>query len=168
MKPDGAAGGDFYDYFMIGEDTFCVLVAEVPGEGMPATLFKLSTRTMIRDHARMGLSPAEVFTKVNDLLREGNDAGMTVTAFMACLNVRTGRLTYVNAGHSVQYARRGSESYRPIICDTGMPLAASQGEQFIQGEMEFAPGDMLYLCTDGNLLGEGGMLSLEFICKPLP
>ncbi len=99
MPPAKKVGGDFYDFYMLDEDHLAVVIADVSGKGVPAALFMVITKTLIKNQAQMGLEVNDVFTVVNQLLCEGNDAGIFVTAWMGILDVTSGKLTYANAGH---------------------------------------------------------------------
>ncbi|MCQ4735893.1 PP2C family protein-serine/threonine phosphatase, partial [Anaerotruncus colihominis] len=91
-------GGDFYDFFLIDRTQLCVVIADVSGKGVPAALFMVIAKTLIKNHAQAGMSPKQVFEAVNDQLCENNEAGMFVTAIMGVLDVTDGSFTYVNAG----------------------------------------------------------------------
>ena len=99
MTPAKEVGGDFYDFYMIDDKHLAVVIADVSGKGVPAALFMVIAKTLIKNQAQMGLEVSEVFTVVNQLLCEGNDAGIFVTAWMGILDVTSGKLTYANAGH---------------------------------------------------------------------
>ena len=148
MTPAKEVGGDFYDFFMIDEDHLALVMADVSGKGIPAAMFMVIAKTLIKDHAQLGLSPAEVFTRVNTILCEGNEAGLFVTAWMGFLNVKSGDLVYVNAGHNpplmmldgkIQYLRT----------NPGFVLAGLDGFKYKQYELKLSEGDKIFLYTDG-------------------
>ena len=110
MNPAKEVGGDFYDFFLVDEDHLAVVIADVSGKGVPAALFMVIAKTLIKDHAQQGIRPEEVFTEVNRLLCEANDEGMFVTAWMGVLELSTGHLAYVNAGHNPPLLRKAPVS----------------------------------------------------------
>lgn len=112
MQAAKEVGGDFYDFFLIDRTHLCVVIADVSGKGVPAALFMVIAKTLIKNHAQAGMSPKQVFEAVNDQLCENNEAGMFVTAFMGVLDVTDGSFTYVNAGHNPPLLSTGA---RPMI-----------------------------------------------------
>lgn len=93
-------GGDFYDFYMLGESTLAFMIADVSGKGIGAAMFMMRAKTTIKDLAESGLAPDEIFTLANKRLCENNDAGMFVTAWLGILDLKTGALKFVNAGHN--------------------------------------------------------------------
>jgi len=100
LLPAREVGGDFYDFFFIGPDELCFLVADVSGKGVPAALFMAVSKTLIKSRAVDDSSPASVITRVNDELSRDNPESMFVTIFIGIINVKTGELRYTNAGHN--------------------------------------------------------------------
>lgn len=149
MDPAKEVGGDFYDFFLVDDDHLAVVVADVSGKGVPAALFMVIAKTLIKNHAQNRETPAEVFTHTNAQLCEGNDAGLFVTAWMAVLEISTGKLTYVNAGHNPPLLRRAGGSYEWLRSRPGFVLAGMEGMRYRENEMELNPGDRLFLYTDG-------------------
>ncbi|MDR3295044.1 MAG: SpoIIE family protein phosphatase, partial [Clostridiales Family XIII bacterium] len=148
MLPAREVGGDFYDFFFVDEKTLAVVIADVSGKSVPAALFMVIARTLLKNNAQSGLAPADVFAFVNNMLCENNDASMFVTAFMGYLDVPTGRFRYANAGHNPPLIRQG-ESFAWLPVETDMALAGMEGMSYAQRETVLAPGDVLYLYTDG-------------------
>ena len=142
-------GGDFYDFFLVDDDHLAVVIADVSGKGVPAALFMVIAKTLIKDHAQQGTQPEEVFTKVNRLLCEANDEGMFVTAWMGVLELSTGHLAYVNAGHNPPLLRHGGSEYDFLRTRSGFILAGKEGMRYRPASLELEPGDSLYLYTDG-------------------
>ena len=148
MTPAKEVGGDFYDFFMIDNDHLAIVIADVSGKGIPAAMFMVIAKTLIKDHTQLGLSPAEVFTKVNDLLCEGNEAGLFVTAWMGIMDLQEKKLTYVNAGHNPPILmKNGILSF--LHCKPGFVLAGFEGYKYKQAELELHEGDKIFLYTDG-------------------
>lgn len=148
MEPAKEVGGDFYDFFLADDDTLVTVIADVSGKGVPAALFMVIAKTLIKNNAQTGMPPKQVFELVNNILCDGNEAGMFVTAFMAYLDLRTGRLTYVNAGHNPPMLMR-SGVFDYLAVEPDLFLACMEDVEYHQCELAMEPGDILYLYTDG-------------------
>ncbi len=142
-------GGDFYDFYFVDEDTLAFLVADVSGKGIPAAMFMMTAKTLLKSYAESGMDVAEVLTNANNKLCEGNDAGMFVTAWMGLLNTRTGLVTYANAGHNPPVIRRKDGGTEFLRSRPGLVLAGMEGIRYRKNELQLEPGDVLYLYTDG-------------------
>ena len=142
-------GGDFYDFYMLNDSTIAFLVADVSGKGIPAAMFMMRAKTVIRDLAERGLEPDEIFTIANGKLCENNDAGMFVTAWLGILDTKTGIMKFANAGHNPPLLKRNGEKFEYIKARSGMLLAGMEGIKYRKNELQLAPGDKLYLYTDG-------------------
>ena len=149
MVPAKEVGGDFYDMFMTDNDHLVAVVADVSGKGVPAALFMVITKTLIKNQMQEGLTPAEVFTSVNAQLCENNDAGMFVTAWMGVFEISTGKFTFVNAGHNPPLLRKADGDFEYLKSRAGFVLAGMPDIQYRQNELQLASGDILYLYTDG-------------------
>jgi sigma-B regulation protein RsbU (phosphoserine phosphatase) len=148
MLPAKEVGGDFYDFFLIDENTLAVLIADVSGKGVPAALFMVIAKTLIKNNAQNGSSPKEVFEKVNNLLCINNEESMFVTVFMGYLDIPTGKFTCVNAGHNPPLIKRGDE-FNWLKIKRGLVLGGMENISYIEEEMTLKPGDMVYFYTDG-------------------
>ena len=144
MNPAKEVGGDFYDFFLVDDDHLAVVIADVSGKGVPAALFMVIAKTLIKNHAQNKEAPGEVFTNTNEQLCEGNDAGLFVTAWMGVLQISTGHFVYVNAGHNPPLLRRAGGSFEWLKSRPGFVLAGMEGVRYRENEMELAPGDVLY------------------------
>ena len=142
-------GGDFYDFYMLNDSTIAFLVADVSGKGIPAAMFMMRAKTVIRDLAERGLEPDEIFTIANGKLCENNDAGMFVTAWLGILDTKTGVLKFANAGHNPPLFKRNGEEFSYMKERSGMLLAGMEGIKYRKNELKLTPGDKLYLYTDG-------------------
>ncbi|MDR2483792.1 MAG: SpoIIE family protein phosphatase [Treponema sp.] len=149
MHPAKEVGGDFYDFFFIDENRVAVIIADVSGKGVPAALFMVVTKTLIKDHALMDKSLDEVFYTVNNQLCETNQTGMFVTVFMGILEINTGKFRYVNAGHNPPLIRQGGGEFTWLETKPGLALAIIEGVRFQVMETVLAEGDMVFLYTDG-------------------
>ena len=142
-------GGDFYDFYMLNDSTIAFLVADVSGKGIPAAMFMMRAKTVIRDLAERGLEPDEIFTIANGKLCENNDAGMFVTAWLGILDTKTGLMKFANAGHNPPLFKRNGEKFEYMKARSGMLLAGMEGIKYRKNELQLAPGDKIYLYTDG-------------------
>ena len=142
-------GGDFYDCYLLNESTIAFLVADVSGKGIPAAMFMMRAKTVIRDLAEQGLEPDEIFTIANEKLCENNDAGMFVTAWLGILDTKTGLMKFANAGHNPPLFKRNNEEFSYMKTRSGMLLAGMEGIKYRKNELQLMPGDQLYLYTDG-------------------
>jgi sigma-B regulation protein RsbU (phosphoserine phosphatase) len=149
MLPAKEVGGDFYDFFLIGENKLAVVIADVSGKGVPAALFMVIAKTLIKNSAQAGKTPGEVFETVNSQLCENNDIGMFVTAFMGYLDIPTGNFTYVNAGHNPPLLKRADGRFEWLPVDSGFILAGLEDMRYKQDEVSLAAGDTLFIYTDG-------------------
>ena len=149
IEPAKEVGGDFYDFFQLDEDHLCLVIADVSGKGVPASLFMAVTKTLIKATARIDLSPAEILCRVNDQIARDNDQSMFVTVFCALLDLRSGELTYTNAGHNppVLIPLQGEPRYLPKTRQ--LVIGAMESFPYQAESMRMARGDRLLLYTDG-------------------
>ena len=142
-------GGDFYDFYFITSDRFMFMIADVSGKGVPAALYMMRAKTTIKGIAQTGLPLAEVAKRANEALSRDNDASMFVTAWLGELNLTTGVVTFVNAGHNPPI-RTSSDSAPEFVRDrSGLMLGAMEGITYKSHELTLRPGEALYLYTDG-------------------
>ena len=149
MQPAKEVGGDFYDFFLVDPDHLAVVIADVSGKGVPAALFMVIAKTLIKNLALVGVQPAEVFETANNMLCENNEVGMFVTAFMGVYEVSSGKFTYTNAGHNPPLIKRGDGDYNWLATKPGFVLAGMEGMKYVQTEIVLQKGDALFLYTDG-------------------
>ena len=142
-------GGDFYDFYMLGDSTLAFMIADVSGKGIPAAMFMMQAKTIIKDLAESGLELPEVFATANKKLCENNDAGMFVTAWMGILDLKTGLLKFVNAGHNPPLVRQADGEFVYLKARSGMVLAGMDGVKYRLNELKLSPGDRIFLYTDG-------------------
>lgn len=147
MKPAREVGGDFYDFFLLDEKHLAVVVADVSGKGVPAALFMVIAKTLIKNQAQQGDCPQDVFTIVNNQLCEGNEAGLFVTAWLGVLDLESGLLTFVNGGHNPPVVVH--EGTTELLKAPGFILAGMEDISYQQKEYRLHPGDKLFLYTDG-------------------
>ncbi|MEG2221252.1 MAG: SpoIIE family protein phosphatase [Oscillospiraceae bacterium] len=149
MEPAKEVGGDFYDFFLVDDDHLAVVIADVSGKGVPAALFMVIAKTLIKNHAQNNESLADIFTNTNTQLCENNKEGMFVTGWMGLLEISTGNFRFVNAGHNPPLLMRAGGEFAYLESAAGFVLAGLDGIRYRQNEMQLAPGDTLYLYTDG-------------------
>ena len=149
VDPAKEVGGDFYDFTFVGRDRLGLVIADVSGKGIPAALFMMHSKTALRGLAETGLTLTEVFERVNAELCKGNDAGMFVTVWMAVINLRTGTMQCVNAGHEYPTIRHGEGGYEIFKDKHSLPLGTMEGLKFKEYEITLAPGDSVFVYTDG-------------------
>ena len=150
MTPAKEVGGDFYDFFLIDENHLGLVMADVSGKGVPAALFMVIAKTLIKNRAFMGGTPAEILHDVNNQLCEGNESGLFVTVWLGILDIAEGKLTAANAGHEYPALKRAGEACFELIKNKHSPaVAAMEDMKFKENEFELKPGDILYLYTDG-------------------
>ncbi len=149
MNPAREVGGDFYDFFKTDDSHLAVVIADVSGKGVPAAMFMVIAKTLIKDHLTLGLSPAEVLTKVNNILCDGNESGMFVTAWIGVLDLETGKMVYANAGHNPPLVKLGLSDFKYLKCRPGFVLAGLENIRYKEDFFVMEPDDRLFLYTDG-------------------
>ncbi len=153
MTPAKEVGGDFYDFFLIDQDHLCLSIADVSGKGIPAALFMVIAKTMLKNAAQSGLSPKEILEKVNNQLCENNEAGMFVTVWLGILEISTGKMLCSNAGHEYPAIRRANGKFELFKEKHGFVLAGMEDSPYPQYEVQLCPEDVFYLYTDGVVEG---------------
>ena len=149
MTPAKEVGGDFYDFFMVDDRHLAIVIADVSGKGVPAALFMVIGKTLIKDHTQPGRDLGEIFTEVNELLCESNSEGLFITAFEGVLDLDTGEFVYVNAGHEMPFVCKVGGDFELYKIRAGFVLAGMEGMQYRAGSMMLEPGDKIFQYTDG-------------------
>ena len=149
MDPAKEVGGDFYDFFLVDDDHLCLVMADVSGKGVPAALFMVIAKTLIKNQAQQGKCPSEILYNVNNQLCEGNEAEMFVTVWLAIIELSTGRGVAANAGHEHPAIRRANGQYELVVYRHAPAVAAMENIRFREHEFELHPGDALFVYTDG-------------------
>lgn len=167
MTPAKEVGGDFYDFFMTDENHLALVIADVSGKGVPAALFMVIAKTLIKNRAQMGGSPSEILGDVNKQLCEGNEADLFVTVWLGILELSTGKIIASNAGHEYPAIKRTGGTYELMKAKHSPAVATFEGIKFRENEFELNAGDEIYLYTDGvaeatnsdnELFGTGRMI----------
>lgn len=149
MKPAKEVGGDFYDVFMIDQNHLCFLIADVSGKGVPAALFMTMAKTHIKNFATVGLPLAEVAARANNQLCYKNESGMFVTAFICVLDVRSGEVQFVNAGHNCPFVQKQDGAFEMFRAKANLVFGLMEDVQYREQTLTLNPGDSIYLYTDG-------------------
>ena len=149
MTPAREVGGDFYDFFKLENDKLALIVADVSGKGVPAALFMMVSRTLMKGTAIGNPDPAKCMAEVNDLLAESNEESMFVTVFYTSFDPATGLLAYANGGHNLPYVVKASGEVRKVESESGLVLGVMPGFEFPGGSLVLEPGDTFFLYTDG-------------------
>ena len=182
MSPAKDVGGDFYDFFMLDKTRLAFMVADVSGKGVTAALYMMTAKTLLKDAALSLRDPAAAFSRVNAELCRSNTANMFLTAWGGVLDLETGIVTFVNAGHNppVRVVGGNSKSQRPeyVTGKSGPVLAFMDGIEYKSRTLLLNPGDTLFLYTDGvtealdrkgQLFGEERLLdAINAVPEPNP
>ena len=148
-KPAKQVGGDFYDYFFIDDTHFVCLIADVSGKGIPAAMFMMNAKTTIKNLATGGMSVGEVLAEANKALAAENDAGMFVTVWIGCIDLKTGEMTYASAGHNPAVIVKNGKNPEMLSIKPNLVLAAINTAKYEEHKEKLNPSDILYLYTDG-------------------
>jgi serine phosphatase RsbU (regulator of sigma subunit) len=149
MEPAKEGGGDFYDFFFVDANKICLVIADVSGKGIPAALFMMKSKAILRNYAESGKSPAEICKLANNGLCEGNDAEMFVTVWISIIDLETGHAVCSNAGHEYPIIKRANGNYELYKQKHSMALAVMKDIPFREYELDFKRGDCLFVYTDG-------------------
>jgi anti-sigma regulatory factor (Ser/Thr protein kinase) len=162
-------GGDFYDFYLKDDGgKLAILAADVSGKGIPAAMFMMRAKTQLKNLTESGIPVSEVFTKANDALCTGNDAGMFVTAWEGIVDLSSGKMKFSNAGHNPPMIKRAGGHFSPLRSKPSLVLAGMEGIKYREEEALLSPGDTLFLYTDGvteatdkdgELFGESRLIS---------
>jgi sigma-B regulation protein RsbU (phosphoserine phosphatase) len=150
MTPAKEVGGDFYDFFLLGEDKVCIVIADVSGKGVPAALFMVISKTLLQNCVRnQSDNLGEAITRMNADLCKDNDQMLFVTVFCAVIDLKTGHCEYVNGGHNPPVHIRG-ESVEYVPAKPVFPVCGVMEDmEYKSGSLHLELGDKLFLYTDG-------------------
>ena len=149
MTPAKEVGGDFYDFFLVDDDHIGLVMADVSGKGVPAALFMMVSKILIRNRVQNGEGPGEALRNVNNQLMEGNEVEFFVTVWLAVVEISTGRGVVVNAGHEHPVLRRSNGKFELIKYRHSLAVAAMEDVRFKEREFQLYPGDTVFVYTDG-------------------
>ena len=148
MDPAREVGGDFYDFFLIDDDHLGIVIADVSGKGVPAALFMMISKTIIKNFAMLGISASEIMDKSNKALCEQNTTGMFVTVWIGILEISTGKMTCSNAGHEYPAICHNGE-FKLLKDKHGLVLGAMDLSVYKEYEIQLDKGDKIFVYTDG-------------------
>ena len=149
MTPAKEVGGDFYDFFLIDETHLALVIADVSGKGVPAALFMVISKTLIKNRTMQGGTPAQILQDVNNQLCEGNEADMFVTCWLGIFDLSTGILTAANAGHEFPAICGPDRNFTLFKDKHGFVLAAMEGARYRDYEIQLERGGSIFVYTDG-------------------
>lgn len=170
MTPAKEVGGDFYDFFMINDDHLALVIADVSGKGIPAALFMMVAKALIKNQLMTGLTPAEALANVNQQLCENNESRMFVTVWTAVIELSTGKGMACNAGHENPALRRADGVFELLEYRHNMFVGAVKKARYQNHEFELQPGDCIFVYTDGvpeAVNEEEEMFSEERLCEAM-
>ena len=148
MNPAKEVGGDFYDFFFIDENHFAFLIADVSGKGIPAALFMMNAKSLLKSNLLSGYPLNIAINKTNNELCATNEAGMFLTAFIAILNIATGELEYVNAGHNPPVVNLNNK-FEFLKSDSNLVLSAMENYEYQSSKIFLKPENNILVYTDG-------------------
>ena len=149
MTPAKEVGGDFYDFFLIDDDRLALVMADVSGKGVPAALFMMASKILVKNYAMSGLSPSEVLNAVNAQICANNREEMFVTVWLGILDIASGKLTAANAGHEYPVLKQPDGSFELVKDRHGFVIGGLAEARYSDYDLQMAPGAKLFLYTDG-------------------
>ncbi len=149
MTPAKEVGGDFYDFFLLDEDHLCMVIADVSGKGVPAALFMMISKILIKNSMQSGNGPGKTLEIVNNQLMENNREEMFVTVWLGILEISTGHVTDANAGHEHPVIKRGGGMYEMVKYRHSPAVAVLENMKYRDHVFSLEPGDQIFLYTDG-------------------
>ena len=149
MDPAKEVGGDFYDFFFTDDQHLCFLIADVSDKGVPAALYMMAAKTLLKTEAVRGLPPDQILFRVNNLLAPDNDSCMFVTVFCAILDTASGELQFANAGHNPPLLCSGGDGFHYLKVQAGFVLGPMADSAYVTETVCLQPGDIFFLYTDG-------------------
>ena len=150
MTPAKEVGGDFYDFYMPDDDHLVITIADVSGKGIPAALFMMVTKTLIKNRGLTDFEDcSKILSSVNDQMCMNNDLNMFVTAWIGVLKISTGELTYANAGHEYPAIKRAGGVFELLKDRHSPPIGCMEGIPYKEQKIQLNAGDVIYIYTDG-------------------
>ena len=149
MNPAKEVGGDFYDYFDIDDENIAFVIGDVSGKGVPATLFMVKTMHLIENHSKFDSSPEEIFNNVNNISCNRNEEELFVTSWFGKLNLNSGKLSFINAGHNPPLIKQNHKDFEYLNTEPNFVLGEIEDIPFEEQEIDLNPGDIILLYTDG-------------------
>lgn len=156
MVPAREVGGDLYDFFMVDPDNLALVIADVSGKGIPAALFMMEAKTLVREITRPDIPLDEIMGRVNHRLCAFNEEQQFITTWMMTVNLTTGKALEVNSGHTKPVLSRCQNSYKLVRNTHDLPLGIRDNLTFTVHEWQLEPGDRIFVYTDGVSEAENG------------
>lgn len=148
-SPAKEVGGDFYDFYMVDDTHLAIVVADVSGKGIPASLFMVISKTILKAETLSGSDLESIFVKANNTLCESNKEQMFVTVFEGILDLTTGEFVYVNAGHETPFVCHNGQSFSLVKTNHNFVLSGMQNIKYRSGRLTLEPGDKFFQYSDG-------------------
>ena len=149
MDPAREVGGDFYDFYMIDDDHLGLTIADVSGKGIPASLFMMVSKALLKNTAMMGLNPDRLLTKINETICSNNTMEMFVTVWLGILEISTGKLTAANAGHEYPAVAAPDGRFKLLKDKHGLVIGGMDCAVYKEYEIQLDPGSKVFVYTDG-------------------
>jgi sigma-B regulation protein RsbU (phosphoserine phosphatase) len=149
MNPAKEVGGDFYDFFFVDDKHLALVMADVSGKGVPAALFMVIAKVLIKNRMQRGDTPAEALKNVNNQLCEGNESNLFVTVWLALIDLETGEGLATNAGHEHPVLKRKDGEFEIIKYKHSPAVAIMEDMSFEEHSFQINPGDCIFVYTDG-------------------
>ncbi len=149
MTPAKEVGGDFYDFFLIDDDHLGLVMADVSGKGVPAALFMMASKILLKNYAMTGNSPSKVLEQTNAQICKNNEQEMFVTVWFGILEISTGRITAANAGHEYPIIKKTDGDFELFKDKHGFVVGGMDGMKYKDYKLTLEKGDVLFLYTDG-------------------
>lgn len=149
MTPAKEVGGDFYDFFLVDHDHLALVIADVSGKGVPASLFMMRSMLMIESLTTLTRSPSEILGTLNKMICDNNESKMFVTVWLAILDLKSGKLTAANAGHEypiIKVPGKDFELYKDKHC---FVVGGKKKAKYKDYEITLEPGSVIFVYTDG-------------------
>ena len=149
MDPAKEVGGDFYDFFLIDDDHLCIVIADVAGKGIPAALFMMASKILLKNHAQIGKSPAQILRDTNNAVCGNNLDDMFVTVWLGILELSTGKFVAANAGHDYPTLKDPDGKFELVKDKHGLVLGAMEESVYTEYEWQLSHGSKIFVYTDG-------------------
>lgn len=149
MDPAKEVGGDFYDFFLVDNDHLALVMADVAGKGVPAALYMMISKILIKTYSSNGLSPSIIAKSVNESLLSDDEIDMFVTVWIGILEISTGKVISIDAGHEFPALKRANGKFEILKDKKSFVVGGMHGITFKENEFKLEPGDTLFLYTDG-------------------
>ena len=149
MDPAKEVGGDFYDFYLIDDDHLCLTIADVSGKGVPAALFMMVSKSILKSTAMLGPTPEKLLTTINETICQNNKMEMFVTVWIGILEISTGKLTAANAGHEYPVLTGKDGRFELVKDKHGLVVGGMDCAVYKEYELTLEPGSKLFVYTDG-------------------